>query len=82
MLAPLTCLRSTGPSTTAKLDPRPARTVELSFFGGLSLEETTNVVGLSPKTVRRDWTVAKSWLYEVRANRGNDFRKVAPLLKV
>lgn len=48
----------------AKLDPRQARIVELRFFGGLSVEETAEVVGISPKTVKRDWSLARAWLYE------------------
>jgi RNA polymerase sigma-70 factor, ECF subfamily len=47
----------------AKLDPRQERIVELRFFGGLSVEETAEVLGISPVTVKRDWIVAKSWLY-------------------
>ena len=44
-------------------DPRQARIVELRFFGGLSVEEAAEVLGVSPKTVKRDWSVAKAWLY-------------------
>ena len=47
----------------AKIDPRQARVVELRFFGGLSVEESAEVLGVSPKTVKRDWSVAKAWLY-------------------
>jgi RNA polymerase sigma-70 factor, ECF subfamily len=47
----------------AKIDPRQARVVELRFFGGLSVEEAAEVLGVSPKTVKRDWSVAKAWLY-------------------
>jgi RNA polymerase sigma-70 factor, ECF subfamily len=47
----------------AKIDPRQARVVELRFFGGLSVEEAAEVLGISPKTVKRDWSVAKAWLY-------------------
>jgi RNA polymerase sigma-70 factor, ECF subfamily len=47
----------------SKLDPRQARVVELRFFGGLSVEEAAEVLGVSPKTVKRDWSVAKTWLY-------------------
>ncbi len=46
----------------AKLDPRQSRIVELRFFGGLSIEETAEVLGVSPGTVMADWTVAKAWL--------------------
>jgi RNA polymerase sigma factor (TIGR02999 family) len=47
----------------AKLDPRKSRVVELRYFGGLSLEETAEVLEVSPMTVRRDWRAAKAWLY-------------------
>lgn len=46
----------------ANLDPRQERIVELRFFGGLSIEETAEVVGISPATVKREWSVAKAWL--------------------
>jgi len=46
-----------------KIDARQARVVELRFFGGLSVEEAAEVLGVSPKTVKRDWSVAKAWLY-------------------
>lgn len=47
----------------ARLDPRKCRVVELRYFGGLSLEETANVLEVSVMTVRRDWRAAKAWLY-------------------
>lgn len=47
----------------AKTDPRQAKVVEMRFFGGLSVEEAAEVLGVSPKTVKRDWSVAKAWLY-------------------
>lgn len=47
----------------AKLDARQSRVVELRFFGGLSTEETAAVLGVSPKTVQRDWATAKVWLH-------------------
>jgi RNA polymerase sigma factor (TIGR02999 family) len=46
----------------AVIDPRKSRVVELRFFGGLSVEETAEVLTVSEKTVRRDWQFAKSWL--------------------
>jgi RNA polymerase sigma-70 factor (ECF subfamily) len=46
----------------AELDARKARMVELRFFGGLSVEETAEVMGVSPGTIKRDWTLAKAWL--------------------
>lgn len=46
-----------------QLSPRQSRVVELRFFGGLSVEETAEVLGTSPRTVKRDWNVARAWLY-------------------
>jgi RNA polymerase sigma factor (TIGR02999 family) len=46
----------------AALDPRQARIVELRAFGGLSVEEAAEVVGVSPATVKRDWSFAQAWL--------------------
>jgi RNA polymerase sigma factor (TIGR02999 family) len=48
----------------AKRDPRESRIVELRFFGGLSDEETAEVLGISVRTVKRDWKVARAWLYQ------------------
>jgi RNA polymerase sigma factor (TIGR02999 family) len=47
-----------------KLDPRQAQTVELRFFGGLSLEEVAEVLRISVSSVRRDWRIAQAWLYQ------------------
>ena len=44
------------------VDPRKGRTIELRFFGGLSVEETAQVLDVSPDTVKRDWRLAKLWL--------------------
>ena len=46
----------------AMLDPRQSRVVELRFFGGLTVEETSAVLGISSVTVKRDWVTAKVWL--------------------
>jgi RNA polymerase sigma factor (TIGR02999 family) len=46
----------------AKVDERKSRVVEMRFFGGLSLEETASVLGVSEDTVTRDWKLAKAWL--------------------
>ena len=48
----------------ARLDPQKARIVELRYFGGLSLEETAVVLGVSDRTVKRGWTMAREWLRE------------------
>jgi len=51
-----------------QLDPDQARIVELRFFGGLTVEETATVLRVSPATVKREWAMAKAWLYpRVRA---------------
>jgi RNA polymerase sigma-70 factor, ECF subfamily len=49
-------------SALAKLDERKSRIVEMRFFGGLSLEETAEVLNISPETVTREWRRAKAWL--------------------
>jgi len=49
-------------NTLAEVDPRRARIVELRFFGGLSVEETAEVVKISPQSVMRDWKLARVWL--------------------
>jgi RNA polymerase sigma factor (TIGR02999 family) len=46
----------------AKVDPRKAQVVELRFFGGLSVDESAEVLAVSPETVMRDWKMAKAWL--------------------
>jgi len=48
--------------TLAGIDPRKSKVVELRFFGGLSVEETAEVLKISPDTVMRDWRLAKAWL--------------------
>jgi RNA polymerase sigma-70 factor (ECF subfamily) len=49
-------------SELARFDDRKSKVVELRFFGGLSIEETAEVLAVSPGTVMRDWTLAKAWL--------------------
>lgn len=51
-------------SALAEVDRRKARVVELRFFGGLTVQETATVLGLSPETVGREWRRAKAWLYQ------------------
>ena len=46
----------------AKLDPQQSRLIELRFFGGLSIEETSEVLSISPATVKREWATARAWL--------------------
>lgn len=50
-------------NTLASLDARQSQVVELRFFGGLSIDETAEVLKVSEGTVRRDWSLAKAWLY-------------------
>jgi RNA polymerase sigma factor (TIGR02999 family) len=50
-------------TTLETLDPRKAAVVELRFFAGLSIEETAAQLGVSPKTVSREWRLAKAWLF-------------------
>jgi len=49
------------------LDPQKGRVVELRYFAGLSIEETAEVLNISPTTVRREWRRAKAWLYRALA---------------
>jgi RNA polymerase sigma factor (TIGR02999 family) len=51
----------------AALDARQSRVVELRYFGGLSTEETAEVLGISTRTVKREWRIARAWLHrEIR----------------
>ncbi len=57
----------------AKVDPRKSRVVEMRYFGGLSVEETAEVLKVSVDTVMRDWRLAKTWLLrELSGGQGND----------
>ena len=51
-------------SRLAALDPRKGQIVELRYFGGLSVDETASVIGVSAVTVHREWAKAKAWLYD------------------
>ena len=53
-----------------KLDPRKAKVIELRFFGGLSVEETAEVLKISPQSVMRDWKLARAWLQRELARSG------------
>jgi len=55
----------------AKFDPQQSRIVELRFFGGLSIEETSRVLDISEATVKRDWTTAKIWLHHQMSRTDN-----------
>ena len=48
----------------AVIDPEQGRIVELRYFGGLTIEETAEVLNISPSTVQREWTTARAWLYQ------------------
>jgi RNA polymerase sigma factor (TIGR02999 family) len=53
----------------AELDERQSRIVELRFFGGLSIEDTSRLLEISPATVKREWSTARAWLYGEIAGR-------------
>ena len=56
-----------------EIDARQSRIVELRYFGGLTVEQTAEVLGISPKTVKRDWAVARAWLHrELRTARESE----------
>lgn len=55
----------------AKFDPQQSRMVELRFFAGLSIEESAEVLGVSPATVKREWAAARAWLYRELRDRGH-----------
>jgi DNA-directed RNA polymerase specialized sigma24 family protein len=61
-----TTSRRTSPTTlasgSAKFDARKAKVVELRYFGGMSVEETAEVLGVHPNTIINDWSLAKIWL--------------------
>ena len=63
----------------ACLDPQQSRIVELRFFGGLSIEGTAEIIGVSPNTVKREWATARAWLRRelYRTEVRNDSRRVA-----
>jgi RNA polymerase sigma factor (TIGR02999 family) len=56
------CALDEALNALAKIDPRRAQVIELRFFGGLTVEETGQVLGVSPQTVMRDWRLARAWL--------------------
>ena len=57
-------------NSLAAIDPRKSQIVELRFFGGLSVEETAEVVGTSPRTVKREWSMAQAWLHRELSKKG------------
>ena len=56
----------------AELDPRQAEVVELRFFGGMSVQEIADTLGVSKRTVESDWTVARAWLQRALTNDSNE----------
>ena len=64
------CALDDALESLARVDPRRAKVIELRFFGGLSVEETGEVLQVSPQTVMRDWRLARAWLArELRGER-------------
>lgn len=51
-----------------QIDPQQSKIIELRFFGGLTIEETAEVLGISPATIKREWNWAKAWLYRELKN--------------
>jgi RNA polymerase sigma factor (TIGR02999 family) len=60
--APMLCALDDALEDLSQVDPRRAKVIELRFFGGLSVEETADLLQVSPQTVMRDWRLAKVWL--------------------
>lgn len=58
--------------TLAMIDARKCRVVEMRFFAGLNVDETAEVLGVSPRTVARDWDFAQTWLYRELRKGGSD----------
>jgi RNA polymerase sigma factor (TIGR02999 family) len=56
------CVLDDALEALARMDPRRAQVIELRFFGGLSVQETADVLNVSPQTVMRDWRLARAWL--------------------
>lgn len=56
------CALDDALESLTRIDPRRAKVIELRFFGGLSVEETADVLQVSPQTVMRDWRLARAWL--------------------
>jgi RNA polymerase sigma factor (TIGR02999 family) len=59
-------------SALERVDPQKEKIVELRYFGGLSIDETAEVLNISPRTVRREWQRAKAWLYRMIAEGTTD----------
>lgn len=59
-------------SRLERVDPRQSRVVECRFFGGLTVEETAVAIGISPRTVKRDWAMAQAWLHRAMTDGTDD----------
>ncbi len=57
-----------------EFDPKQAKIIELRYFGGLTIEETAEVLQISPATVKREWTLARAWLYQRMKDEGGGVR--------
>jgi len=64
------CALDAALESLAQLDPRRAKVIELRFFGGLSVEETADLLQVSPQTVMRDWRLARIWLARELSSEG------------
>ncbi|MBI1407823.1 MAG: sigma-70 family RNA polymerase sigma factor [Caulobacter sp.] len=63
----------------ARLNPRLAQVVEFRFFAGYSDEQTARIMGLTDRTVRRDWVKARAWLYRALSEDGDDIPGALPM---
>ena len=55
-----------------QMNPRQAQVVEMRYFGGLSVEEVAGILGIAPRSVKRDWALARMWLYQEIQKRPHD----------
>ena len=55
-----------------QMNPRQAQVVEMRYFGGLSVEEVASILGIAPRSVKRDWALARMWLYQEIQKRPHD----------
>lgn len=62
----------------AEIDPEQSRVVELRYFGGLTIEETAEVMNSSPATVKREWAMARAWLHQALTEDGSELLPTDP----
>ena len=60
--------------TLAQLDERKSRIIELRYFGGMSVEETAEVLQVSPRTIKREWSLAQAWLFRELSGKNRNER--------